>query len=71
MDFTLAGGVDAHRPRVLGLIAPPDLSSKEIAVQLFVSPRTVEAHHHPIATEFNVRGSLPLVRFALQHKAHL
>ncbi len=56
--------------RVLKLIAA-DLSTKEIAAQLSVSPRTVETHRQNIGAKLNVRGSLGLVRFALQHRAQL
>ena len=56
--------------RVLGLIAS-DQSTKEIAAQLSVSPRTVETHRQNIGAKLNVRGSLALVRFALQHRADL
>ncbi len=56
--------------RVLRLIAD-DLSSKEIAAQLFVSPRTIETHRLNISTKLDLRGSLALVRFALTHRAHL
>lgn len=56
--------------RVLGLIAA-DLSSKEIAAQLSVGPRTVEAHRLNIGGKLKVRDSLALVRFALQHRAQL
>lgn len=56
--------------RVLGLIAS-DQSTKEIAAQLAVSPRTVEAHRQNIAAKLHVHGSLALVRFALQHRRQL
>ena len=56
--------------RVLKLIAS-DLSTKEIAAQLSVSPRTVETHRQNIGAKLNVHGSLALVRFALQHRAQL
>ncbi len=56
--------------RVLKLIAA-DLSTKEIAGQLSVSPRTVETHRQNIGAKLNVRGSLALVRFALQHRTQL
>ena len=56
--------------RVLKLIAS-DLSSKEIAAQLSVSPRTVETHRQNISGKLQVHGSLALVRFALQHRAQL
>ena len=56
--------------RVLKLIAA-DRSTKEIAAQLSVSPRTVETHRQNIGAKLDVRGSLALVRFALQHRAQL
>ncbi len=56
--------------RVLQLIAA-DLSSKEIAAELFVSPRTVETHRQNISGKLNVHGSLALVRFALAHRTKL
>ena len=56
--------------RVLGLIAA-DLSTKEIAARLSVNPRTVETHRQNIGSKLNVRGSLALVRFALQHRSAL
>lgn len=56
--------------RVLSLIAT-DLSSKEIAARLSVSPRTVESHRLNIGGKLGLRGSLALVRFALQNKAQL
>ena len=66
-------GLDTLTPterRVLKLIAT-DLSTKEIAAQLSISPRTVETHRQNIGGKLNVRGSLALVRFALQHRAQL
>ncbi|MDQ6860983.1 MAG: helix-turn-helix transcriptional regulator, partial [Verrucomicrobiota bacterium] len=56
--------------RVLRLIAS-DLSSKEIAAQLFVSPRTVETHRQNIANKLELHGSLALVRFALANAGKL
>ncbi len=56
--------------RVLRLIAD-DLSSKEIAAQLFVSPRTVETHRQNISGKLELHGSLALVRFALANRGKL
>lgn len=56
--------------RVLSLIAT-DLSGKEIAAKLSVSPRTVESHRPNIGGKLGLRGSLALLRFALQNKAQL
>ncbi len=56
--------------RVLRLVAA-DLSSKEIAAQLFVSPRTVETHGQNLGSKLNLHGSLALVRFALANRGKL
>ncbi len=56
--------------RVLRLIAA-DLSSKEIAAQLFVSPRTVETHRQNVSSKLDLHGSLALVRFALANRGKL
>ena len=60
----------AMERRVLRLLAA-DLSSKEIAAQLFVSPRTVESHRANVGGKLNLRGSLALMRFALAHHEEL
>lgn len=56
--------------RILKLIAE-DKTSKEIAAELFVSPRTVETHRANIARKLDLHGSLALVRFAVAHKSEL
>lgn len=56
--------------KVLGLIAD-DLSSKEIAAQLEVSPRTVDSHRANLCKKLNLHGTLALVRFALTHRSEL
>lgn len=66
-------GLDSLSPmerQVLALIAD-DLSSKEIAAQLSISPRTVESHRANICKKLDLHGTLALVRFALTHKAQL
>lgn len=72
--------LDADRPglhdlspterRVLKLIAD-DKTSREIAAELFISPRTVETHRTNICRKLDLRGSLALVRFAVAHKSEL
>jgi DNA-binding CsgD family transcriptional regulator len=47
------------------------LSSKEIAAQLFVSPRTIDTHRLNIGGKLNLHGSLALMRFALTHREEL
>src|SRR5262249_41484471 len=49
--------------RVLRLIAD-DMTSKDIAEELFISHRTVETHRTNISRKLDLRGSLALVRFA-------
>lgn len=44
-------------------------SSKEIADELFISYKTVEAHRTNISKKLNLQGSLSLVRFALENKS--
>ena len=56
--------------RVLSLIADGK-STKEIADELFVSPRTVEHHRAHIAAKLDVSGKNGLLTFALTHKAEI
>jgi DNA-binding NarL/FixJ family response regulator len=56
--------------RILKLIAE-DKTSKEIAKELFISHRTVETHRANISRKLELHGNLALVKFALEHKAHL
>jgi DNA-binding NarL/FixJ family response regulator len=56
--------------RILKLIAE-DKTSKEIAEQLFVSPRTIETHRSNICKKLGLHGSLALVKFAVAHKSEL
>jgi DNA-binding NarL/FixJ family response regulator len=56
--------------RILKLIAMKK-TSREIATELFISPRTVEAHRANICTKLDLRGSHSLLYFALSHKSEL
>ena len=56
--------------RVLKSIAE-DKTSREIAEELFISPRTVETHRSNICKKLNLHGSLALIKFALTHKSEL
>jgi len=56
--------------RVLSLIADCK-TNKEIALELFVSVRTVETHRNNICKKLDVHGSHALMKFALDHKDHL
>jgi DNA-binding NarL/FixJ family response regulator len=56
--------------RVLQLVAS-DKTSKEIASELNVSPRTVETHRANIATKLGIHGTNSLLKFALQNRSAL
>jgi len=56
--------------RILKLIAEKK-TSKEIAAELFISPRTVEAHRANICAKLDLRGSHSLLQFALENRSSL
>jgi len=56
--------------RVLRLVAE-NRTSREIAAQLFISARTVETHRANICTKLCLRGTHPLLQFALEHRSDL
>ncbi|HEV2693669.1 MAG TPA: response regulator transcription factor [Verrucomicrobiae bacterium] len=56
--------------RILKLIADKK-TSKEIAAELFISPRTVEAHRANISTKLELQGSHSLLQFALENRSSL
>jgi DNA-binding NarL/FixJ family response regulator len=56
--------------RVLKLVAEKK-TSREIGAELFISPRTVEAHRANICEKLELRGSHSLLHFALEHRALL
>jgi len=56
--------------RVLKLISEYK-TTKQIADELCVSARTVEAHRAHISSKLGLRGSLALVKFAIQHSSEL
>jgi len=56
--------------RILRLVAE-NKTSREIAAELFVSPRTVEAHRANICTKLDLRGSHSLLQFALENRSSL
>jgi DNA-binding NarL/FixJ family response regulator len=56
--------------RVLKLIAE-NKTSKEIAVELFISYRTVENHRTNICQKLALKGSHSLLKFAFEHKSEL
>lgn len=56
--------------RILKLISQKK-TSREIAAELFISPRTVEAHRTNISSKLGLRGSHSLLQFALENRSHL
>ncbi|HOW66613.1 MAG TPA: response regulator transcription factor [Candidatus Paceibacterota bacterium] len=66
-------GLDRLTPaerRILRLIAE-DKTSKEIAAELGLSPRTVENHRTNICDKLDVHGVHGLVKFAFENKSRL
>jgi DNA-binding NarL/FixJ family response regulator len=56
--------------RVLKLVAEKK-TSRQIASELFVSPRTVEAHRANICAKLDLKGSHSLLQFALENRGML
>ena len=56
--------------RILKLIAE-QRTSKQIAAELFISPRTVDNHRANICEKLQIHGSNALLKFALEHKSEL
>jgi DNA-binding NarL/FixJ family response regulator len=54
--------------RILKLIAEKK-TSREIAAELFISPRTVEAHRANICAKLALTGSHSLLQFALENRS--
>jgi len=55
---------------VLKLLAD-NLTSREIAEKLFVTPRTVENHRLHMSQKLDIKGHNKLLEFALQHRSEL
>lgn len=56
--------------RVLRMIGEKQ-TTRQIATELFISPRTVEAHRANISAKLKLRGSHSLLQFALENRAAL
>lgn len=56
--------------RILKLIAE-NKTSKKIAEQLFISPRTVENHRQHICDKLRLKGFHKLLQFAIENKSYL
>jgi DNA-binding NarL/FixJ family response regulator len=60
----------ASERRILKLIAS-DRTSKEIAEELGLSPRTIENHRTNICTKLDIHGSHALLKFAFENRSKL
>jgi len=67
---SLLGSLTVSERRVLHLIADGK-TTKEIADELFVSPRTVEHHRAHISAKLDISGKNGLLTYALTHKAEI
>jgi DNA-binding NarL/FixJ family response regulator len=67
---SLASRLTPSEIRVLRMIAYYK-TSKEIAKELHIDPRTVDNHRTNIAAKLGVRGSHALLKFAVEHKARI
>lgn len=56
--------------RILKLVSEKK-TSPQIAAELFISPRTVEAHRANICTKLELHGSHSLLQFALENRSSL
>lgn len=54
--------------KILRLIAEHK-TTREIAVELFVSPRTIDRHRYNIGNKLGVRGVNSLLKFAIENKS--
>jgi DNA-binding NarL/FixJ family response regulator len=63
---TLSDLTTAER-RVLKAVAQKK-TTKEIASELFISPRTVESHRANISSKLSLKGANSLLQFALEHR---
>ena len=64
------GDLTPSESRILRMIAAGK-STKEIAAELYVHPRTVETHRASICSKLQLSGANSLLRFALEHKSEL
>ena len=73
VEKTIDAGLSSLTPterHILQLIAN-NKTTREIAEELFISPKTVENHRSNIAAKLGVRGNNAVLRFALENKSHL
>jgi DNA-binding NarL/FixJ family response regulator len=64
------GELTPAEARILRMIATGK-STKQIAAELYVHPRTVETHRASICEKLKLSGANSLLRFALEHKSEI
>ncbi len=67
---SLINELTAAEKRILQMLAQYK-SSKEIAEELFIHPRTVDSHRNNISRKLNLHGHKALLKFAVEHKHEL
>lgn len=60
----------ATEKKILSLISE-NKTTKMIAEELFLSPKTIDTHRHNICTKLEISGTNALLRFALEHRDSL
>jgi len=60
-------GLTPTERKILKLIAHQK-TTKTIAEELFISPKTIEKHRSNICTKLGLHGSYALLKFAFDHK---
>jgi DNA-binding NarL/FixJ family response regulator len=69
-EKTGLAALTATERRVLLLVAE-NKTNKEIAAELFVSPRTVETHRSNICQKLQLEGAHKLLQFAIEHRSEI
>jgi DNA-binding NarL/FixJ family response regulator len=66
-ELLAVSSLTAAERRVLQMIAD-NKSTKEIAEENYISPRTVDSHRSNICSKLGISGSFALIRFAIEHR---
>ena len=70
MSRPAVNGLTTGERRILRRVAD-NRSSKEIAKEFCISPRTVDAHRANICSKLDLHGNNRLLQFAIEHRAEL
>lgn len=68
--FPEVNSLSCSERQVLKMISEQK-SSKEIADELFISPRTVDKHRENISHKLNIHGNNALLKFAIENKSSI